>query len=222
MTHPHVLHATTALWSLRRSWPQLERAQKAAEAAAAETQDHGTLQAWRPGSGHSGGPHDPLLAAVLDPPESRTVAWLADLAERVRQHAEQARWLALSNLRRQPDGNSLLGQIHTALSHVDPLTARDIAQELGAADRAIRRALRIPPQEWPIWTPACPVCGLRQLHVQTAAPDSSEWTVICRGGCRCLGDGCPCGMPIRERGVVHIWDRDSDLVAQRLMSALAA
>lgn len=217
MTHPHQLHATANLWALRRSWPHLQRAQAAAVAADAESGDAGTLQAWRAGSGRMAASYDGILTAVLNRPAAATATHYGRIMERAREHVFQAYWLAVSDLGRGLDGHGQLARVAAAIAHVRPATARDIAAELAVADMAIRRALQLLPDQWPLPTsPPCPCCGMRMLRVQVANPDSAAWTVVCTAGCRCVGEACRCGMIVQEQGVAHIWDRSAAFVVEEL------
>jgi hypothetical protein len=204
VSHPHQLHATAALWSLRRSWPLLRHA---AATAAVEAADglHSTTYGSRysPGT-HSGGPLDAILADV-----ARQQYW-TNLTDQVRDKVTQACWLVRSAL---PDRRGVRGPygpfpyLAAALPHVDPATARDITGYLADADRTIRRALQLGDHREPLPGVDCPACSTRMLQVNTAAPNQAAWTVTCAAGCRCRGDACPCttvgGQP--AAGVRHIW-----------------
>lgn len=201
MTHPYVLHATAALWSLAAAWPLLQHAGHTVGTAYAD--DHGYVQAWRPnaGRGTTTLARDTKLAtaAITDGP----VALYRALEERGRDAITQTRWLLASAGHGRP---ATWPGLASGINAADPATARDIGRWLWPADDAIRAGLHLPQDHVHIpWNPACPACGVRLLRAHIAAPDPSVWTVVCLAGCRCLGDGCPCGMLVQERGVPHIW-----------------
>lgn len=102
-----------------------------------------------------------------------------------------------------------------ALPAAPPAVAAQAGRLLTELDARIRRTLGIDPDEQPVpGAPPCPVCGQRRLRYQCSAPTPVRWTVVCRAAgcppCRgpgdpAAGDGCPCGMPERAPGAVHIW-----------------
>lgn len=52
----------------------------------------------------------------------------------------------------------------------------------------------------------CPACGRRSLTWDCSSPDYREWSVQCGNGrCRCSGVDCPCKLPERRPGMVHLW-----------------
>jgi hypothetical protein len=209
-THPHVLHATAALWSLRRSWALLRTAAQ----DHADADGYSLPSAWHPGS-RSSGAGDGFATAVLT--ATSTSSHYTRLTEQVTEQAAQARWLVVSALRDRAHTGPSLAVVAAGLPHVDPATAGDISRHLGQADTAIRRTLRIQPDHWPLpGNPPCPLCGVRLLRVQVSPSDSADWTVVCTAGCRCRGDRCPCGMAITAQGVRHIWGARSPLVVEAL------
>lgn len=218
VTDPHQLHALAALWSVHRAWTELRHARRAAASAAAEDDDRGTLQAWRPGVGRRGAPAgDQLAGAALGSATTATAGHYQQLAERVRLDIAQTVWLAASELGHTPAGATMVEQLAGSIPQLGVRTCRDITSWLTGTDRAIRRALDLPPDLRRLpGNPACPVCTVRMLRVQASADDTAQWTVVCTVPCRCSGEGCPCGMPVRVRGVAHIWDSQSDLVTAAL------
>jgi hypothetical protein len=206
--HPHQLHAVAAAWNLRAARTTLaqvieqETAQRRADAAT--TAAARNIQAWRPQPGRGSGGHgDPVGGTIAGVDHARygdlRPSRLSRLAART---DDTVFWLS-----RQL---SLTGEPLTALTaaapHLEPDAAREVWLWLGEADRRIRRALQLDPAEVPVaGNPPCPACRLQLLHVLTAVPDAY---VVCRAEvCLCAGDDCPCGMPVREAGVVHIWER---------------
>lgn len=103
----------------------------------------------------------------------------------------------LLDLRRLP--------IPDALRELDPWRATVAAETLRRADRAVRGACRIPERVTP-YEGLCPGCGTYGLVWETAAVDSAQWTVLCGYGCRCGGEACGCGLPVRVAGSAHRWE----------------
>lgn len=105
-----------------------------------------------------------------------------------------------------------------------PGIAAAVQTALAQADARLRSVIGLDADRLaPPLAPECPACGLRRLRIQHSAPDSARWTIVCTsgGGCRCLGEDCSCGMPVRERRVRHIWAADSEL-AVSLRAGVAA
>ncbi|MGW4467488.1 hypothetical protein [Micromonospora sp. NPDC004704] len=209
MTHPYRLHATAAAHSLHNALTALAPLARAERAADREPRDG--LKSWAPGIGGGGGSGhgDPSgTLAVATQRRSPCARLEADVANTLH-------WLATQlNL----DGTGeLLSRITAAIPDLRPVLAGRAYQWLHEADTAVREQLGMMPDEWPLpVAQACPACSAYLLRVQVAAPDSAAWTVVCTRDCVCLGDGCPCGMPVRVVGVRHIWDRSSALVAEQL------
>lgn len=207
MTHPHHLHATAAAWSLHAALARL--AQLADDEARAITAERlapaDGLQAWRPVIGRSFGSHaDPAGSAALtrladEPPINPS----AELAERA---MGTLAWLA--DQLHTPIGSDPLARLQAAIPTLQPGTAATLCRWMAEADARIRTTLGLDPDEILLTGAACPSCGIRQLHLQTAAP-TAEHTVVCAAGCRCVGTSCTCGMAIRIEGVAHIWNRSS-------------
>lgn len=219
-TNPYVLHATAALWSLAQAWPLLLSARQHALAAAT---DRSYIQAWRPTAGRmgsAGGVFDEALFAAANNDTDGGTRWYY---ERLYQDGlwslQQGRFLLASAGLRQP---ATWAEYAGQIGRCDWRTAMDIKLWLASTDQVIRKALQLTPDLWTLpANPPCPSCGVRLMRVQRSAPDSAAWTVVCTAGCRCRGDGCPCGMLERVQGVGHIWDRTAAFLAPRLEGAAA-
>lgn len=203
MTHPWHLHATAALLSLHAALTHLAAAQERVARVRWRLTDG--VQAWRPNSvlvaGGGGIANDGglLAAASRDNPAAPEAAYLASLAERALEGVDGARWLIFAAIRQMPHDWDSTRQ---AISLVDPGTARAMLAWLRPPDDAVRKALHLDRDEAPILpaNPECPNCTVRLLRLRPASG-----MVVCTAGCRCRGDGCPCGMLVREQGVPHIW-----------------
>jgi hypothetical protein len=244
-THPHALHALAALWSLRRAvdgyLPVL------VEAAAGGVSVSGGQARAR--SRHALRQFDQLLRVeraeriVADRAGIRQVgaspapvpAHLLDVRKAAEDAVTDAVWRLSSALRARPllvwgEGwfraaatpwAARMGWLTMVLPLAPAAAAADAAECLADADRRVRAACNVDPDEIPLpGAPPCPACGMRRLRIQTAAPDSAAWTITCRPQCVCrgpgetaAGDGCTCGMPVRAAGVRHIWDAGSQLAA---------
>lgn len=81
--HPHALHAVAALHSTIRAWRNLKAAQIAVARSAACDADRSTIQAWKPGSGVSGGTGvgSGLDAAVCETPSVQAASRAFDLQD---------------------------------------------------------------------------------------------------------------------------------------------
>jgi hypothetical protein len=222
--HPHQLHALAAAWSLHDARGRLGAAMARERAAIAEATAESVtiaaasvLQAWRPmvGRGGSGGHGDPVGRSAVDvlEPFVRTGP-LARLAART---GDTMRWLA-DKLRAGGRELDALDRIRFAVPAMVPWSAEQVTLWLAEADRRIRGAVHAEPAEHVVAGLACPSCGTRRLVALTAGPVVS---VVCRAGCTCAGDGCPCGMPVTAVGVGHIWSAGS-AVADRARVVLAA
>lgn len=208
--HPWTLHATTALWSVRRSTAALHQCIASAALDAADGL-HGQTY----GSRHAVGGHGDGITTGLA--QLGQAAHWRHVDARAREHITQACWLARSDTGQPRDGRDLHAYLADALPAANPATARDIADHLTAADAAIRRTLRVGPDHWPLpANPPCPTCGVRMLRAVTSAPASRDWTVVCTAGCRCAGNDCPCGMDQPTDRVPHIWPATAPLVAAQL------
>ncbi|MEV2236685.1 hypothetical protein [Micromonospora sp. NPDC049891] len=191
--HPHNLAAAANCWSLRRSWAVWR------DTNSSDTNDglRSTTYGHRGGGGHS----DPV-ADTADTTTRRN-----HLAEQVREHVDNARWLATSALRHtgMPIGPALAA-LTNVIDHLDPATAHDVSHHIHQADTAIRRALRLGDDWWPLpGNPKCPGCGTRMLRARTSNPNRAAWPIICTAGCRCTGNTCPCPAVTKFRGTPHIW-----------------
>ncbi|MFG1847794.1 hypothetical protein [Micromonospora carbonacea] len=200
MTHPSNQHAAANCWSLRRAWAALR------DANTSDDGDAGTIRSWRPGTGgHGSGHGDPLAEAVVAGLTSSTRH--ARTVDTIRDNVDQARWLATSALRHtgMPVGPALAA-LTGVIDDLDPATAHEVARYLDRADTAARRALHLGDDHLPLpGNPRCPACGVRMLRARRSNPDTTAWPVICAAGCRCTGNTCGCGMPVKARNVDHIW-----------------
>jgi hypothetical protein len=244
MTHPHQLHATAALWSLRAALRWLAEHQDAVlirrpqlghrttrPRSLAELEQHdvllrqeraerasGSLRGLKPSAGSAmpgGGPG----LVDLDREVAEVLAYTVDTLAYVHRHHPL---LALSRHWHQV----LVDVFHVtrdprwtylavALPAAAPGVAAALGEQLAALDGRIRSVCGIGPDHWPIpLAPPCPACGVRRLRAQHSAPDGSRWTVICAAGCRCKGAGCECGMEVPTAGAAHIWDDRSPIVRQ--------
>lgn len=205
--NPYALHSLAACWSLTASRAaltlQVEREAAERRAEAVTVAAASCLQAWRPMIGRGSGGHgDPSAQAAVGTlaPEVRPGRW-AKLATRT---DETLTWLA-DMLRASGDGPAL-DRIRHTIPRLLPGTARELYRWLTEADERIRDALGLDPDEEPLpGAPACPVCQVRMLRLQTSAPGRALWTVICGNNCLCTGTGCRCGMPGAVEGAQHIW-----------------
>lgn len=151
---------------------------------------------------HSGvGPGGPELHAAL----------LGDL---MRQLDEMVQHLPGAN------GQDPLTRIRQHIPRMRPHVAAKTSEALAHLNRVARERLFLPPDRFPLQgNPACPACSPRWvLYLQTAGPEA-EWTVMCGAGCLCIGEACPCGMPVTLEGVAHVWDRSAGFVAAALHHA---
>ncbi|MFI2577712.1 hypothetical protein ACH5AJ_36565 [Streptomyces rochei] len=217
MTSPHHLHAVAAAWSLADALPHLATLadDEAAQIAAEAREEPALLRSPVYGSRHASGGHsDPVtgMIATATRPERRN-RW-AEMSSRAEQRITGvAAMLRITGVR------DPLACILAALPNTLPGTAAVVARHLQDEDRWIREAIGIAPDRAPLHgpiPPMCPACRARNLHVQTAGPQSA-WTVVCDGSrepdggphrpCLCTGTGCRCGMPGAVEGVAHIWPR---------------
>lgn len=192
--HPWALLATADLDALGRSWALLVDA-RIRVARVVLAADDG-VKAWRPNpqpvSGTGAGTADPEPAAAAE------LDYLHALEARASEAVDQTRWIALDALGEVPD--SWTGT-RTALARLNANQARSCIAWLKPADAAIRRALQLVDDVTPArGNPECPACTVRLMRVRAASR-----LIVCTAGCRCQGDTCPCGMPVRDRGAPHIW-----------------
>lgn len=213
MTHPQHLHALAALHSLAAAWPHLQRAVRAARAAGADDADRGTLQAWRPNTGGSGG-SGPARSAVAEAavlePSDRPHPVLRGAA-----NAEQGvHWVAAKVRANRTDLRQTLTALRERVPQLPPTTARDVGLHIAAADRLARRWANLPADDHARLTGvACPACGTRDIRVRTSSPDPGARPYVCGAGCTCKGDACGCGMGTLAEDVAHIWTQ-SELAAK--------
>jgi hypothetical protein len=238
--HPHQLHATAALWSLRaalrhldehrdalliarpqlgpvasrpRSLASLARhdellRQERAERAA------GSLRGLKPSAG-SAAPGDAPGLADLDNGLHQVLAEVHQLLRYAHHHDPLLAWtthwptvLAAWGIRR----DARWAWMASVLPVTRPGVAEAAGLALADADMVVRayagldRDLLAPPL-----APPCPACDRRRLRIQSSAPNSARWTVVCSPSCVCTGDACSCGMDVQERGIRHIWAADSTL-----------
>lgn len=204
MTHPHRLHATAAVWSLRSAWPHLTHAAQQARHVLS-TGDAGTLRAWAPSTGGGTTVHhsDGILGALLANPGQRAADRLDRIATSTR---ETIIWVAQKVLRDDyRPGDPVLTRLLEEIPRITPAAAAEVARWVDEADTAVRSALGMADDHEPLVGVACPACGSRRLAVRTSAP--THRPVVCAAGCTCAGAGCECGMAEPVEGVGHIWVR---------------
>ena len=208
---PHHLHALAAAWSLQAARDVLANLARdeAAQIAAAALESPSVLRSPVYGGGRVSGGHSdptPRMIAVDDRPARRN-RW-AEMAQRLDHKLD---WLA--DTLRLPYGlDDGIDRIIECIPAMSPGTAAILARHLVDEERWVREAIGQPRPTAPLVGVPCPHCGERQLHVQTAGPESA-WTVICATGRLCTGAECGCGMPGAVEGVAHIWRRDHVLRA---------
>lgn len=193
------LHAYTSLTALARSWPAL-RTQAGQIRVAASDGLRSPLYGQIRGGGHGDGG---ILRAV----ESGADEWQRwqDLLARVAGQVTAAYWIARSAALGTRGGP--LATIARALPACTPSAARDIAQYLGDADRAARRACDMPDGFETLVGVPCPICDTRLLQIATSARSRAAWTVTCGAKCHCLGSRCGCAATgaVPAVDTVHIW-----------------
>jgi hypothetical protein len=109
------------------------------------------------------------------------------------------------------DPDAALAWALDALPHVGPWTASAVATAANRADTTLRALLDVPASERPCGIP-CPACGGYGLVWETAAPDPSQWTVLCtQRPCPCWGDTCNCGLDPKVPGIPHRWPGETAL-----------
>ncbi|GGN86304.1 hypothetical protein GCM10010112_67690 [Actinoplanes lobatus] len=238
--HPHQLHAQAALWSLRAALRHLDehrdallirrpqlgpaearprslaslarhdellRAEKAERAA-------GSLRGLKPSAGSAAPGDAPGLADL----ERDLYQVLVDVHTMLAYHHHRNRLLAWTgHWHRVLDAWGITRDARwTWISTVLPVTVPHLAEAvrllLDDADQQVRAYAGLDADLLaPPLAPPCPACDRRRLRIQTSAPDSGRWTVVCAAACMCIGEACPCGMDVQERGVRHIWAPDSGL-----------
>jgi len=247
MTHPRILHALTAVYSLRQAYRWLRQAvtdeavqrvhlapgpsgpprSRAAlrrfdQLLQAERADR--IHADRAGITQVGSTAAPVRPELLDAQRRAELAaaeqaWELHYALMFRPlvgwgpqwvHLAGDRWLGTT------------GYLLLALTVVDPVTAGEVAAALRRCDAALRSVLRAERSLDPLpGSPPCPACGERRLRVESACPPPAR-VVVCEAGCRCTGElDCPCGMPVLDERVHHIW-RPADLTAVLAQTTAAA
>lgn len=238
--HPHQLHAQAALWSLRAALRHLDehrdaillgrpqlgpaesrprslaslarhdellRAEKAERAA-------GSLRGLKPSAGSAAPGDAPGLVDLEHAVHQVLVevhAMLSYAHHRDPVLAWSRHWhdvLDAWGIRR----DARWSWIAAVLPATPPGVAEAAGYALADADTLVRSyagldAYLIAP---PL-APPCPACDRRRLRIQSSAPDSARWTVVCSPACACIGDRCGCGMDVQDRGVRHIWAADSTL-----------
>ena len=240
--HPHQLHASAALWSLRaalrhlaehrdallirrpqlgpaavrpRSLASLERQgallrEERAERAA------GSLLGLKPSAG-SAAPGDAPGAAELDRHLHQALVEVHGLLAYAHHRDPLLAWSPLWYEVLEEWGVTRDAR-WAWLAAVLPVTRPGLAEAagltLGEADARVRAYAGLEPDLLaPPLAPPCPACDRRRLRVQTSAPASARWTVVCGPGCVCAGADCGCGMDVLVRGVRHVWAADSGLAA---------
>jgi hypothetical protein len=247
--HPHQLHAQAALWSLRAALrhldehrdavlirrPQLGPAESRPRSLASlARQDEllrteraerraGSLTGLKPSAG-SAAPGDAPGLVDLE----RHVAEAVNEATDVLAHAHRRTPLAWTYHWHEHLPDARWTWLAMALSATPPSVAEAAGIALGDADQLVRSYASLDADLIaPPLAPPCPACDRRRLRIQTSAPDSARWTVVCAPSCICAGDNCgdcidecgedcaghPCGMDAPTRGVRHIWAADSALAA---------
>lgn len=201
MQHPIHLHATAAIWSLHIARTTLS---SHVHHEATHHGSEGPLAAapllrsplW--GTRHALGDHgDPVATVLLTNDEPQEATW-ANLAHRL---ARRLAWLA--DQTGADPGPDPLARIRTALPRLQPGTVAIVVRHLQDEDRWIRGALRLDPAGELLPGTECPVCGARPLRLLPTGRHSG--VVVCGDGCRCIGQGCRCRMPVQVKGVAHIW-----------------
>ncbi|MDR7278920.1 hypothetical protein [Catenuloplanes atrovinosus] len=202
MTHPHRLHATAAVWSLRAAWPHLAHAANA-ERRELVQDDAGTLRAQVYGTIGGGKTHhsNGILNALLIAERRGGHDRYQRLADSTR---ETMAWLAgrILDDRYRP-GDPVLTRLLDEIPRIPAAAAAEVAKWAAEADAAVRSALDFGTDHEPLVGVPCPACGSRRLAVRMSAP--ADRPVVCAAGCACAGVGCGCGMPERVEGVGHIW-----------------
>jgi hypothetical protein len=248
--HPHQLHATAALWSLRRALRHLDEHREALlirrpqlgpvesrprslaslarrdELLRAEKAERraGSLNGLKPSAGspapgdapglvdlerEAGAAFNEAFAAVTYAQHCTPLAW----THHWHDHLPDADWTWLA----------------MALTVVPAGVAEAAWHALADADQQVRAYAGLDADQIaPPLAPPCPACDRRRLRIQSSAPDSARWTVVCAPSCICAGDNCGldctdecdedcaghlCGMDVPTRGVRHIWAPDSWLAA---------
>lgn len=211
--HPQHLYATAELHSLLGAWPHLQGAVDAARAAAHDDGDLGTLQAWRPNTGGSGG--GGVRSVILDAvAESRRWSVVSAYERRQTGVVASAYWLAE---RLAPDlvdapVPDVLRALLDLVPRLPPTTAGNVGRHIADEDRALRELLYLGTDRAKLTGVRCPACRERRVEVRTSNPDLDARPYVCAAGCTCSGAGCPCGMTVPTVGVGHIWTR-AELVA---------
>lgn len=157
----------------------------------------------------------PIRVELLDAPS----VWAAARRE-ARQYVTQAaheRDLAATGAGDTLRAMNLEDALRTG---IDPWRAREAARALWGTDRWIRDVCGgVSPSRAPCDTGPCPRCDTYGLAWETYDPDPARWTVLCTYGCRCRGDNCTCGLPVRAAGATHRWEPSS--LAPALIGALS-
>lgn len=205
LQNPHHLHATAALWSLRASRRSLNDEIVAWRHELA-TDDDATLRSPRYGArAGSGGHSDPVGDSLVSAADQRYDRWRR-LADRT---TDTLAWLA-GRLKATGAGDPL-GRLHTVLPTVTAVGAEHLHRWLTDLDARIRRALGLDHARQPLVGQRCPACRVRQLHHPISCAEL--YLIVCGETCPCAGDACPCAMPIRVKGVQHIWVRQPHAIA---------
>lgn len=200
LQHPHHLHATAALWSLRASRRSLNEELTALRRELRSDAD-ATLRSPRYGGTRSGsgGHSDPVGDSLVSEADHRYGRWRR-LADRT---TDTLAWLA-GRLNTRGLGDPL-GRLHAALPLLAPVGAGHLHRWLADLDASIRRALGLDQVRQPLVGQRCPSCRVRQLYHPTSCAEL--YLVLCGEACPCAGEACPCGMQVRVEGVQHIWVR---------------
>jgi hypothetical protein len=261
--HPHQLHAQAALWSLRRALRHLDEHRDALlirrpqlgppessprslaslarrdELLRAEKAERkaGSLMGLKPSAG-SPAPGD--APGLVDLEREANAAFVeAFTAITYALHRTPLAWTHHWH-DHLPDADWTW--LAMALTVVPAGVAEAAWHALEDADQQVRAYVGLDADLLaPPYAPPCPVCDRRRLRVQTSAPDSARWTIVCAPSCICAGElrcipcgeeceadceGHDCSMDVPTRGVRHIWAADSwlatsiragiEVMAQRL------
>ena len=195
MTHPHQLHALAAAWSLHHALTVLEEwARDWGDTTTTDVSIPSQVFGRRTALGGHG---DPTAAAALGAWAPGTpnphAALLGDMMRELDALA--------AHLPGAP-GQDPLARIRARIPAMRPHVAARTRHALQHLDGKVRDRLNLGPDLTHV-PGECPACHARGvLYAHTTDPARP---IVCGAGCRCAGDGCPCGMPVRAEGVEHIW-----------------
>lgn len=208
MTSPHAALAQARARSLRASLAALHQAVLHPQTV---DDDHGLLRSPTPSIGRGYGGHsDPVGLYVAGFTGSgRATSRHQTLA---RSTSDLIGWIAGKTFTTPQPGDQL-DAITVALPLLPPAAAQAIGCWLDDADQRIRQALGMTPDQTNT-RGACPACHRRLLRTLTSAADPKHHVVICASdACRCQGERCPCDMPAKATGAVHVWSAVATVAA---------